>query len=66
MPRAYRVDPQFAHDRAIAAARSRTGPDYHLRKLAALLPSLTAEQRSQLAELALTALAPEPAGDGAA
>jgi hypothetical protein len=68
VPRPYRVDPQLAHDRAILAAQSRTGPDYHLRKLAGLLPSLTGEQQRRLAELALAALAPEAAtaGDGAA
>ncbi len=61
------LNPEFTHERAILAARSRTGPDYHLRKLAKLLSSLTGEQQRRLAELALTAIAPEPAraGDGA-
>ena len=62
MPRPYRIDPQDAHDRAIRAAKSRTGPDYHLRKLTALLPSLSAEQRRRLAELVLAALARPESG----
>jgi hypothetical protein len=58
------VDPEVARARAVHAGRSRTGPDYHLRKLAELAPALTADQQRRLAELALAALA--PAADDAA
>jgi hypothetical protein len=57
---AARLDPELRHRRAIIAGRSRTGPDYHLRKLTEQLASLTGAQRHRLAELALAA----SGGDG--
>jgi hypothetical protein len=57
-----RVDPEVRHRRAVAGARARTGPDYHLDKLAALLGSLTAGQQRRLAALGLAALVPAPDG----
>jgi hypothetical protein len=45
------VDPEKAHERAVNAARSRTGNDYHIRKLAESAEPLTAEQRQRLAAL---------------
>jgi hypothetical protein len=46
------VDPDRAHERAIKAAQSRTGNDYHIRKLTEAAATLTGEQRQQLAALA--------------
>jgi hypothetical protein len=49
-------DPVMAHNRAVKAGRSRTGTDYHLRKLTEAAKTLTAEQKWQLAALLATAM----------
>jgi hypothetical protein len=47
----YRIDPGVAHERAVKAGRSRTGVDYHIRKLVESAPALNAEQAAQLRAL---------------
>ena len=59
MVRPYRprnVDPVVAYNRAQKAGRSRTGNDYHIRKLTEGASTLTGEQRRQLAALLAAAL----------
>ena len=63
MPRPYRIDPGIAHWRAGVAARSRTGADYHIRKLTETAATLTGEQKRRLAELVMPFLA-EPGRPG--
>jgi hypothetical protein len=53
MAKSRNVDPALAHDRAVKAAKSRTGPDYHLRKLTEAAPTLTEVQKHRLAALVL-------------
>jgi hypothetical protein len=45
------VDPAQAHEGAVNAARSRTGNDYHIRKLSEAAAALTGEQKRLLAAL---------------
>jgi hypothetical protein len=45
------VDPVVAYERAVKAGRSRTGIDYHIRKLAESANALNAEQAEQLRAL---------------
>jgi hypothetical protein len=46
-----RADPEWRHQRAVAAARSRTTPDYYIERLLASAPPLTETQLAKLAVL---------------
>jgi len=45
------IDPDIAHERAVNAARARTGNDYHIRKLTEAAATMTGEQRHRLSAL---------------
>jgi hypothetical protein len=47
------ISPEVSHERAVKAALARTGPEYHLRKLAAAIPKLTEAQRARFTALVL-------------
>ena len=58
------IAPQVSHARAVKAALSRTGPDYHFRKLAEAAPTLTEAQVRRFAALVLLfAAGNAPGGD---
>ncbi|MFE9121049.1 hypothetical protein [Streptomyces sp. NPDC007172] len=63
MPRAYRIDPQVAHERAKKASAARDNVDNTIKRLVASAPPLTDQQRAALAGLLRTAPAPESAPD---
>lgn len=59
------ISPEVSHERAVKAALARTGPEYHLRKLAAAIPKLTEAQRARFTALVLMYAAGQDApGDG--
>jgi hypothetical protein len=45
------ADPEVRHRRGVAAGKSRTGVDYHIRKIVESANPLTAEQAEQLRAL---------------
>jgi hypothetical protein len=45
------TDPDFRRRRAVHAAKSRTGVDFHIAQLEAVVSDLTAERRARLAAL---------------
>jgi hypothetical protein len=63
------ISPELSHARAVKAALARTGPEYHLRKLAAAIPKLTEAQRARFTALVLmyaAGQAPPGGGEGEA
>jgi hypothetical protein len=60
------VPTAVAHARAVKAALSRTGADYHLRKLTEAGPTLTEAQKDQLAALVLLFAGPSKGAGGEA
>jgi hypothetical protein len=55
--RPYHIPADVAHHRGVKAGKSRTTPDYYLRKLAEAAGTLTDEQVARLAALLAAALA---------
>jgi hypothetical protein len=58
------VSPEVAHARAVKAALARTGPEYHLRKLAEAVPKLTEAQLARFTALVLMHAAGQAAPGG--
>ena len=59
--RAYRIDPQVAHERARIGARARNSPDGYIKSLEARAATLTAAQKRRLAVLLMPFLGEQPA-----
>jgi hypothetical protein len=58
------ISPEVSHARAVKAALARTGPEYHLRKLAEAVPKLTEAQLARFTALVLTYAAGQAAPGG--